>query len=297
MRSGTRQEARDARPPAEPTAALGADDADRRDDPVFSEYGNRDGHRATDRLADRAGHPARHDVGQIRPKAILDRRARRPGVGREHLVEDLGGRERQQGLAECAAVERERRVGRDRDPQRVARRNLVEADRHQADPADDDGGLAGLLGEEPKDRVRGAPQLLGRDVRAAPDDQPRSEAVAGALTVDEAEAGQGPQVAVDRRDRGVEEGAELVGPDLTPVGDRQQDAQAARERRVLGRFFRWSVPRSRALRLHRHHGPVLRGFAGVAPRDVPEFHRPDSAVRTEVRQARPGARSRHQRQP
>ena len=83
-----------------------------------------------------------------------------------------------------------------------------------------------------------ADQLLGADRRAVTEHmQPRTESVAAFLAVDEPELGQRPQVAVDRRERGVEQDAELVGADLASIGDGQEHAQPAGERRVLGGFF------------------------------------------------------------
>ena len=78
--------------------------------------------------------------------------------------------------------------------------------------------------------------------------------IARPLAFDEAELGQRAQVAVDRRQRRLEQGAELVGADLATVGDGQEDSQAAAERRVLGSFFGWAVEGGR-------HG-ILRGAGG-----------------------------------
>ena len=72
---------------------------------------------------------------------------------------------------------------------------------------------------------------------AADDVQSRPESIAAPLALDEAELGQRAQVAVDGRERRLEERAQLVGADLAAVGDGQEHAQAARERRVLGGFF------------------------------------------------------------
>ena len=70
-----------------------------------------------------------------------------------------------------------------------------------------------------------------------------SDAEEPAVPIDEAEVAQRPQIAVDRRERHVEGGAELVGADLTAVRDGQQEPEAAGERRVLGSFLGWPVAR------------------------------------------------------
>src|SRR4249920_1872722 len=118
----------------------------------------------------------------------------------------------------------------------------MQADGRQADPAADHGGLTRLGGERPEDRVGQPDELLAAHVRPPPDHQPRSEAVPGAAPFDEPELAERPQVAVDRRARGVEQAAQLVGPDLAAIGDGQEDPQAAREGRVLRRFLGWSIP-------------------------------------------------------
>ena len=79
-------------------------------------------------------------------------------LGREDLVDDVGGRERQQRLAERAAAQRQRAGRRDVDPEPLSRWNLVEADGGEPDAPDDDGGLARLLGEQLEDRVGGPDQ-------------------------------------------------------------------------------------------------------------------------------------------
>ena len=85
-------------------------------------------------------------------------------------------------------VERQRGIRRDRHPERVLRRDLVEADRRQPDPADDHRRLAGLVRQQVEHGPGRPDQLLGGHVGPAPDDQPRPEPVAGALAIDEAEA-------------------------------------------------------------------------------------------------------------
>ena len=100
----------------------------------------------------------------------------------------------------------------------------------------DDRRLAGLLGERGEGwgrRCRMSSSAADR--RPAADEQPRPEPIASAVPVDEAELGQRPQVAVDGRQRGVEQRAQLVGADLAAIGDGQEDAQSARERGVLRR--------------------------------------------------------------
>ena len=117
----------------------------------------------------------------------------------------------------------------------------MQADARQADPPDDDRGLARLLDEHPE---RGSACRMRRSALTfapVPMMQPRTEPELAAVSVDEAELAERPQVAVDRRERHVEEGAELVGTDLATVGDRQQQAQPARERGVLGGFLGRSV--------------------------------------------------------
>ncbi len=78
-------------------------------------------------------------------------------------------------------------------------------------------------------------------VAPARDAQPRPEAIARLQPLDEPEFGQRPQIAIDRRERRVQQPAQLVGPDLAAVGDGQEHPQPARERGVLGGFFGRSV--------------------------------------------------------
>ena len=163
-------------------------------------------------------------------------------------------------------LERQRRLRWQRHPERLARWDLVEADRRQPDPSDDHRRLAGLVGEELEHRIGRPDQLLGGHVRAARDDQARREAVAGVVAIDEPERGQRPQVAIHRRDRRVEEGRELVGPDLAAVGDRQEEPQAAGERGVLGRLLGRSVASGRArarrpVAVPGHHSPCAQPVA------------------------------------
>jgi hypothetical protein len=84
-------------------------------------------------------------------------------------------------------------------------------------------------------------QPLGTDGRAAADEQLRAEPEEAAATVDEAEIPERSQIAIDGRDRHVEERPEFVGPDLAAVGDGQQQAQAACERGVFCGFLRWPI--------------------------------------------------------
>ena len=57
--------------------------------------------------------------------------------------------------------------------------------------------------------------------------------------------GECPQVAIDRRDRRLEERAQLVGPDLATIGDRQQDPQTPGKGRVLVGLLGRAVTRRR----------------------------------------------------
>ena len=151
--------------------------------------------------------------------------------------------EREQDPAGRPGIERRHLAGLERHAQRLVALDLVEADRGQPDPSDDDRGLAGLVGEHPQRRVRVPDQLLAADVGAGPDEQLRAETELAAVPIDEAELGEGPQVAVDGRQRHLEQRAELIGPDLAAIGDHQQEAQAARERGVLGGLFGRSIAR------------------------------------------------------
>ena len=214
--------------------------------PSSRKIGNGDCDGTGDHLADGPGQAGRDDLGEVRPEAIGIHRRCQPALDRNQLVDDILRGEREQGLPERADLERQHRGRGNRHPEHPDRLDLVQADGRQSDSADDHGGLAGLLDETPQDRVGRPDQCLGRDDRARPDEQPRSEPVAGAVAVHEAEFREGPQIAVDRRERGVEDHAELVRPDLAAIGDREQDAQATPERGVLagpppaGGRGRWS---------------------------------------------------------
>ena len=108
---------------------------------------------------------------------------------------------------------------------------------------DDDRRLAGLVDEHPQGRVGVADEPLAADVRAGPDVQLRAHPELAAVAIDEPEVAQRPQVAIDGRERHVEGRAELVGADLAPIGDGQQEAQTAGERGVVGGFLGWPVAR------------------------------------------------------
>ena len=144
---------------------------------------------------------------------------------REHLFEDLRRREGEQHPAERPGIQRRHLARLERDPERGVALDLVEADARQADPADDDRGLARVVDEHPESCVGVPDEALAADVRARPDEQLRTEPEHPATAIDEAEVAERPQVAIDRRQGHLERGAQLVGPDLAAIGDGQQEAQ------------------------------------------------------------------------
>ena len=75
------------------------------------------------------------------------------------------------------------------------------------------------------------------------------------MPVDEPEVAERPQIAVDRRERHVEQRAQLVGPNLAAVGDGQEQSEAAGERRVLGGFL------GRPVAGRGHRGFTIRRFS------------------------------------
>ena len=111
--------------------------------------------------------PRRDDVGDLGAEPFgIEAGAIVAAVRRQDLVDDVVRGEGQERLAEGALVERQRGLRRDRHPQRVLRRHLVEADRRQPDPADDHRRLAGLVGQQVEHRAGRPDQLLRGHVRA-----------------------------------------------------------------------------------------------------------------------------------
>ena len=234
---------RDTRPPRETAACLRPDDADRGDDAVVSEYGNRDRHRAGNRLADRAGDARRDDLGELGAEPLGDR-SRASIAGIRARGSRRGSRPGRRRGAPCRA----RRCG----AAATSPAGSSPGGRAATGPRGGRRRPARSGGRSPPSRRSRRPsswstgpavRISSSAVTFAPlaDDQPRPEPVAGALAIDEAEARERPEIAVDRRDRRVEQHAELVGPDLAAVGDRQQDPQPAGERRVLGRLLGRSI--------------------------------------------------------
>ena len=115
-----------------------------------------------------------------------------------------------------------------------------------------------------------------------PIEQLRSDPEEPAVPIDEAEVAQRPEIAVDRRERHVERRTELVGADLTAVGDGQQEPEAAGERGVLGGFLGWPVARGGHAWSsgNSHSAGIHPGFGMVAPR--PYVIRRGAAGRTYV---------------
>ena len=89
---------------------------------------------------------------------------------------------------------------------------------------------------------------------AAADDEARSQQVAAVVPIDKPKRREGPEVAVDGRGRRVEEDGQLLGADLAAIGDGQEDAQAAGERRVLAGLLGRPVAGCRR-RAHRTDAP------------------------------------------
>ena len=100
-----------------------------------------------------------------------------------------------------------------------------------------------------QDRIGVADELFAADVGARPDQQLRAQPERAAGPIHESELDEGPQVPIDRRDRHLERRAQFVGANLASVGDREEQAQAAREGGVLRGFLGRSVASGR------HGGP------------------------------------------
>ncbi len=94
----------------------------------------------------------------------VGRREGHAGGPADDLVEDLGRRVGEQRPGERPLVERAAVAGAQGHPQRLGGWDLVQADRREADAAADDGRLAGLLGEQPQERVGDPDQLLAAHV-------------------------------------------------------------------------------------------------------------------------------------
>ena len=106
------------------------------------------------------------DLGEVVAQlADVGGRERQAGGAADDLVEDLGRRVGEQDAGQRALVERAAWPAPSVTRSAWARRDLVQADGREADAAADDGGLAGLLGEQPQERVGDPDQLLAAHVR------------------------------------------------------------------------------------------------------------------------------------
>lgn len=81
----------------------------------------------------------------------------------------------------------------------------MEADAGQADAPDHDRRLPGLADEHPQGRIRVPDESFAADGRARPDQQLGTQPELPAVAVDEAEVAERPQVAIDRRERHLEQ--------------------------------------------------------------------------------------------
>ena len=98
-----------------------------------------------------------------------------------------------------------------------------------ADPSCDQGRLPGHLHEHAQDRVGKPDQFLAADGGSAGDLESRPQVVPAFAAFHEPELGERSQVPVDRRHGRFKDRPELVSSDLAPIGDGQEDPQAAGE--------------------------------------------------------------------
>ena len=147
----------------------------------------------------------------------------------QDLLEHFRRREREQHPTRRPRIQGRHRTRVERYAQRLVAFDLVEAHARQPDPSDDDRRLARLLDEHPQGGVGVPDQTLAADVGPAPDEQLRTEAELAPASLDEAELPQRSQVAVDGRERHLQQRAQLVGTHLAAIGHGQEQAQATGE--------------------------------------------------------------------
>ena len=161
--------------------------------------------------------------------------------------------------------------------------------------------FAGLLDlSSAQHRIGMTDEPLAADVRAGADEELWAEPELTAMAIDEAEVAKRPQVSIDRRDRHLEQGAQLVGPDLSRSASGQQGgAVPGRRRGVFGGFLRRASggrpvgSRAAGIRGGRRNGPASgRPSAPLvrAPSQRDGQVRDRRRLRDRVRARRPGRR-------